>query len=296
MCKEVSIVFWLLLVGINLPAQIIYDTIPEEESIFGGYYWEELFIFNDFGSQASAYINNINFSSIDCPDSLIVVKTTFGRSGELENTRITKSVTPECDSIAFYFVEGFKDWLPGLGRGKIIDISFSFPIIIDSAWLIKQYSTYDFFSFDKESFMKRQEIFDFFYSEDYDQEIINNYDFFKGYIAETFQDSQYVYILTDYKLKRKESIVMELDYPKSKTTHLLLRNQKKEWLLYDYNLKRTNIRIPKNDRLFLLFYEENTTPLIQTMILTPDNDTTINLELKKYTKGRLIEEINAYSP
>jgi len=132
--------------------------------------------------------------------------------------------------------------LPGLGRGKIIDIPFSFPIIIDSTWLIKRYSTYDFF---------------------------------KGYIAETFQDSQYVYILTDYKLKRNESIVMELDYPKSKSSHLVLRNPKKEWLLFDYNLKRTKIRIPKSERLFLLFYEENTTPLIQTMIFTPENDTTI---------------------
>ena len=85
---------------------------------------------------------------------------------------------------------------------------------------------------------KRKEYYDFVYSEQYGGKIINDFDFFKNYIAEVIRDSQYVYILTDYKLKRKESIILKFNNDKSKFIHLLIRNSQKEGILYEYELKR----------------------------------------------------------
>ncbi|MGV8091798.1 MAG: hypothetical protein AB2L24_08035 [Mangrovibacterium sp.] len=116
----------LLLLTINLSAQIVYDTIPDNEAIFGGHGWDELVIFKDFKTQTLKYFDNVNFNNIDCYGKKVFVSTIFGKNGELKNTRIVKSASPICDSIAFYFVNGLKDWLPGLARGKFVDMPFRF--------------------------------------------------------------------------------------------------------------------------------------------------------------------------
>jgi DNA primase large subunit len=151
-----------------------------------------------------------------------------------------------------------------------------------------------FFNTPDEEYFKRKEYFNFFYSDKYNQKIINDFDFFKNYMAETFRDSQYVHVLTDYKLKRKESIVLEFNIPKSKYTHLMVRDSYKDWILYEYSLKNGKVRVPRDKKIFLILYTEGTTPLIQTMMISSEKDTIINLELEEYTKGRLLDEINNY--
>ncbi|MGQ1948677.1 hypothetical protein ACT3CD_16420 [Geofilum sp. OHC36d9] len=292
-----NILLIFLLLTINLSAQVGYDTIPENEVIIGGYGWETLFIFNDFENQALTYFDKIDFENLDCYGEKVFVETIFGENGELKNTRIVKSASPICDSIAFNFVKGLKDWLPGLVRGKFVDIPFIFPITLDSVEIKDKYLKPDiFFNAPDEEYFKRKEYFDFYYSNKCNQKIINDFDFFKNYMAETLRDSQYVHVLTDYKLKRKESIVLEFNIPKSKDTHLLVKDSHKGWILYEYNLKKGKVRVPGDGKLLLIFYAEGTTPLIQTMMIYPEKDTTINLELEKYTKGRLLDEIKIYRP
>ena len=297
MKRRINILLIFLLLTINLSAQIVYDTIPDDELEIGGQWWEELFIFRDFENQASTYFDKVKFENLNCYREKVFVSTIFGKNGELKDTKIVKSVSPICDSIAFNFVNGLKDWLPGLARGKFVDIPFVFPISFDSVEIKDWYSKPDaLFNTTDAEYSKRKEYFDFVYSEKYKEEIINDFEFFKKYMAETFRDSQYVYILTEYKLKRKESILLEFNIPKSKSIHLLVRDSQKDWILYEYSLNKTKIHIPKDKHLFLLFYKEGITPLLQTMIIDSKKDTTIDLDLEKYTKGRLFDEINKYSP
>jgi len=286
-----------LMLTTNLSAQIVYDTIHDVQLEIGIQWWEELFIFRNFENQEMTYFDKVDFKNLDCYGEKVFVSTIFGKNGELKNTRIVKSASPICDSIAFNFVNGLKEWLPGLARGKFVDIPFVFPVTFDTVVIKDRYSKSDvLFNAIDEEYTKRKEYFDFVYSEKYEEEIINDFQFFKKYLAETFRERQYVYILAENKLKRKESILLEINIPKSKSTHLLVRDRQKDWILYEYNLKRTKIRVPKDKNLFLLFYKEGITPLLQTMIINSGKDTTIGLELEKFNKGRLLDEVNKYSP
>ncbi len=297
MNRYINILLIFLLLTMNLSAQIVYDTIPDDDKVISCFSYDELFVFKDFNNQAFAYFNKIDFENLDCYGEKVFVKTIFGKNGELKNTRIIKSASPICDSIVFNFVNGLKNWLPGLLRGKYVDIPFIFPITIDSSKINDKYLKYDmFFNVSDEEYFKKKVNFDFFYSNEYNQKIINDFDFFKNYIAEIFRDSQYVHVLTDYKLKRKESVFFEFNIPKSKYTHLLLRNFSKDWILYEYNLKKGKVRVPRNKKLFLILYLEGDIPLIQTMMIYSEKDTTINVKLEEYTKGRLLDEIKKYSP
>ena len=274
----------------------MYDTIPDNEVVFGGQYWERIFVFKDFKTQALTYFNKVNFNNIDCYGEKVFVSTIFGKDGELKNTCIVKSAKPICDSIAFKFVNGLKDWLPGLTRGKFVDIPFIFPITFDSLVIKNRYSKPVSFDATKEEYRKRKEYFDFVYSKQYEQKILIDFDFFKKYIAEAFRNSQYVNILTDYKLKRNESIVLDFNATTRKYTHLLVRDQQKDWILYEYNLKNGKARVPKGKKLFLIIYKEGITPLLQTKIISSEKDTIIYLKLENYTKGKLLDEIKEYSP
>lgn len=283
-----------MMLTINLSAQIVYDTIPDDELKIGGHWWEKLFIFRNFENQISTYFDKVNFEDLNCYGERVIVSTIFCKNGELKDTKIVKSASPICDSLAYNFVSGLKDWLPGLARGKFVDIPFVFPITFDSIEIKNRYSKPDaFFNATEEEYSKRKEYFDFVYSEQ--EEIINDFDFFKKYIAETLSKTKYVYILTEYKLNREESILLEFNFPKNKAIHLLVRDPQKDWILYEYSLKKTKIRIPKGKHLYLLLYKEGDTPLLQTITIHSEKDTTIDLNLEEYTKGRLLDEINKFS-
>ena len=291
-----NILLIFLLLTINLSAQVVYDTIPDNQVDFGGQVWEESFVFRDFKTQALTYFSKVDFKNIDCYGKKVYVSTIFGKDGEIKNTCIVKSANPICDSIAFNFVNGLKDWLPGLARGKFVNIPFIFPITFDSLLIRDRYSKPVFFNATKEEYSKRKEYFDFVYSNQYEQKIINDFDFFKKYMAEAFRINKYVYILTDYKLKRKKSIELDFNGTTKKSTHLLLRESQRDWILYEYNLKKGKVRVPKEKKLFLIIYEEGITPLLQTKIISSAKDTVIDLKLENYTKGKLLDEIKEYSP
>lgn len=297
MKRHCNILMSLLLLTINLSAQIVYDTIPDNEEFIGGHFWEETFIILDFENQALEYFKQVDFTQLDCYGGKVFVSTTFGRNGELKDTRILKAASPICDSIAFYFVNGLKDWLPGLLRGRFIDIPFVIPIKFDSLEIKNKYAKSNmFFSATEKEYNKRKDYFNFVFAEHYEQDIVSDFDWFKMFIAETFGNNQYVNILSNYRLRRKESIVLKIDNFKPRKTHLLVRDLSKDWILYEYNLRRNKIRIPRERDLFLIFYEEGTSPLIQTMMINAESDRIIDLNLEKYTKGRLINEIKKYSP
>jgi hypothetical protein len=284
------IFLFFLLSSINLTAQVKYDTIPSGVHIIGDQTFEEQVIFKDFNSQLLTYFKSVNLKSIPCYGKRVYVSTVFGSNGKLKNTSITKSVNPVCDSIAFCFVANLKDWLPGLLRGWYVDIPFLFPITFDTSKLAHLYS--GFFDATTKEYAKRKEYFDFANSQQYDQKIINDFDFFKKYMAEVLRQNEYVYILKDYKLRRKESVVLQFSAPDREFTHLLVSDAQKNGLLYEYSLKNGPVRVPRDRKLLIIIYQEGSPPLLQTNVIYPTKDTVINLKTENYTKGRLLDEIN----
>ena len=293
--KYIFLVF--LLLSANMAAQVKYDTIPSDIVVSTGFAFDELFIFKDFRTQTLNYFENIDFETLDCYGEIVFIESIFGENGKLKNTRIVKSASPICDSIAFNFVNGLYGWLPGLQRGRFIDIPFVFPISFDSSKISNGYVHSDlFFHATNEEYRKRKEYFDFYFSDNYEQKIINDYNLFKGFITQIFRSKNSVFIHTDHKIKRKESVILKFEVHEIKHIHLLVRDIQKDWMIYEYNLQKGEIRVPQNRELFLIFYKEGDNPLIQTKTINSTENVTINLELEEYNKGRLLEEIKKYSP
>ena len=279
----------LLFLVTSLTAQVKYDTITSKNDELGLMYFEESIVFKDFSSQASSYFREIDFSKINCFGKKVFVSTIFGKDGKIKDTKIVKSVSPICDSIAFYFIDGLTDWLPGLGGGKFVDIPYTFPITFDTTTMKDRWSKV--FSVSGIEFEKRKAYFDFAYLTQTDQKIINDYRFFKKYVATMLEKNKHTLILTDYRLKRKESIKLQINFPKNKHTHLLIKDPQKDWILYDYTLNKKELRIPKEYSLLLIAYEEGNPPLLETKRIEKKSDTVLSLQLKEYTKGQLIKEL-----
>lgn len=315
--KRNNILLFFLLVTINLPAQIVYDTIPSKEGGFGGHWWDELFVFRDFNTQALSFFNKVNFHTIDCYGETVYVSTIFGKNGKITNTRIVRSVSPICDSIAYSFVNGLKDWLPGLGRGKTIDIPFTFPIIFDSLKIKDRYTkSYIYFNATEDEFMKRQELFDFFYS-NCSQKILNDFTYFNDYLAQKLGgDGLYIYSFRYTRPKKKNRVKVEFYSENRDSINFIIYYHdnpriinyvtaeekgivywdKYRWT-FEPNLtpakKNGILYLEKNKRAMIIGFvkgkEEPRLAIYKNIIF--NNDTVLNLDLKLYEKSELLKEI-----
>ena len=71
--------------------------------------------------------------------------------------------------------------MPGTGitRDKYVDLPFVFLFIFDSVKIKDSYFNDFFFNTNDEEYSKRKEHCDFYYTEQYEEKIINDYEFFK---------------------------------------------------------------------------------------------------------------------
>jgi len=319
--RRKNIILIFLLLTINLSAQIVYDTIPDVEYEISGQWWEELFIFKDFEKQELTYFDKVDFENLDCYGERVFVSTIFGKNGDLKNTKIIKSANPTCDSIAFCFVNGLKDWLPGLVRGKFVDIPFIFPITFDSLAINERYAKSDmFFNATEGEFNKRKEYFDFFYS-NISQKIINDFTYFYEYLAEKLSgDSLYIYCSEYTRPKRKNRVKIDLNnenrdsinfiiYYPDKPRFVNYALAKERWILYwDKNTwqvtpnftpakKNGTIYLEKNKKTMLIGFvlgkEEPTLAIYNSIIFK--NDTILKFDFKQFEKMDLLNEIK-YGP
>lgn len=321
MKRRRNILLILLLLTINLSAQIVYDTIPDDEITFGGHSWEELFVFKDFKTQALTYFDKIDFENLDCYGEKVFIETVFGKNGELKNTRIVKSASSICDSIAFNFVNGLKDWLPGIQRGKFVDIPFVFPITFDSLEIKDRYAKANgFFNATADEFDKRKEYFDFIYSSS-SQKVINDFELFYKFLAEKLSgDSGYVYCWEYTPPKKKDRVKIDLNKENSDCINFVIYypenprsinyiSAKERWIFYwDKNKwqitpnikpakKNGTLYLEKNKPTMLIgFIEGNEEPKLAIYRnIVFKNDTVLNLDLKPYEKNEMLHEIK-YSP
>ena len=321
MKRHNNILLIFFLITVDLSAQIVYDTIPDNEIAFSGQYWEEFFVFKDFDIQASTYFDRVDFKNLDCYGKTVVVSTIFGKNGELRNTSIVKSASPNCDSIAFDFVIGLKDWLPGMARGKFVDIPFVFPIRFDSLEIKDRFTkTKAFFNATEIEFNKRKEYYDFFYSNS-SQKIINDFTYFYKYLAEKLSsDSLYIHCWEYNRPKKRNSVKIKLNNENTDSINFIIYYSenpriinyilaKERWIFYwdKYRCgitpnftpakKNGTIYLEKNKKMILLGFvsgkEEPTLAIYNNIIFK--SDTIINLTFKQYEKKDLLNVIK-YSP
>jgi hypothetical protein len=320
--RNLTLLIFLLLT-ISLSAQIVYDTIPDndDEVVFGGLGWDETFIFKDFDNQTLKYFEKCNFKQLDCYEETVFVSTTFGKNGELKNTRIIKSVSPICDSIAFHFVNGLKNWLPGLQRGRFVDIPFVFPITFDNSKIKDRYAKANsFFNVTVEDFDKRKEYFDFVYSNS-SQKIINDFEFFYKYLAEKLScDSGYVYWRESDRPKKRNRVKVEprnenkncinyiIYYPDNpRIINYIMAKEKGilYWDKYKWAITPNFTPAKKNGTLylekdkptmligFIAGKEEPKLAIYKNIVF--ENDTVMDLHLKLYEKNEMLNDVK-YSP
>ena len=316
-----NIILIFLLLAINLSAQIVNDKIPNDKYEIGSQWWDEDVIFRDIEKQVSTYFDKIDFRNLDCYGEKVIVSTIFGKNGGLVNTRILKSASPICDSIASNFINGLKDWLPGLSRGKFVDIPFIFPIIFDSLEMKDRYSKmYKFLNATKDEYEKRKEYFDFFYA-DSSKKIINDFSYFYKYLAEKLSsDSLYIYCLEYARPKKRDRVKIELNKENTDSMNFLIYYPenpriinyilaKEKWIFYwDKNKwqvipnfnppkKKGTLYLEKNKKTMLIgFVRGKEEPkLVIYNNITFSRDTILNPEFKQYDKKDLMSKIK-YSP
>ena len=321
MKRQSNILLMFLLLTLNSTAQIVYDTIPDNEVVFGRHGWDEFFIFKDFNTQTQNYFEKVDFENIDCYGEKVFVETIFGKNGKLKNTRIVKSASPICDSIAFDFVSGLQDWLPGMQRGKFVDIPFVFPIRFDSLEIKDRFTkTNVFFNATESEFNKRKVYFDFFYSNS-SQKIINDFTYFYKYLAEKLSnDSIYIYCWEYTKPKKRNRVKIELNNENTDSLNFIVYypdnprfinyiSAKERWIFFwdkqkwqltpNFTPVKKNgaIYLEKNKKTMLIGFvrgkEEPKLAIYNNIVF--ENDTVLHLDFKEYEKKDLLNEIK-YSP
>ena len=318
MNKHCIILPIFLLLTIHLSAQITSDTIREKNVVFGDPLYEESFIIKDFNNQVSTYFDNVDFKNIDYYGKRVVVSTIFCKNGELKNTSVIKSASPTCDSIALHFVSGIKNWLPGLTRGNFVDIRFTLPIEFDSVAIKNRFSAKDLsFGATEEEYSKRKEYFDFFYSSN-SQKIVNDFTYFYKYIAKKLHsDSIYVYSWEYERPKKRDRVEIKLNSQKSDSINFFIYYpdhpnavyyihakerpivfwDKKTWEIvpnFKPPKKNGTIYLEKNKNIILIGFvegkEEPKLAIYDNIVFS--NDTTLNLDFKRYDKKELTDIID----
>ena len=173
----------ICLLPTTLLGQIVYDTIPTNKVEIGCNFFENSFVFDDFGVQFKKYFDKVDLKNPKCYGKRVIVSTVFCKDGKIRNTKIVKPANPFCDSIAFKFVNGLNNWIPGLSRGRFVSEPFTLSIEFDSLIIKKKLPLYKslFEDISREEFEKRKQYFYFVYN-DSCQTMLNDFTSFLEYM------------------------------------------------------------------------------------------------------------------
>jgi len=300
--KEKSfIVLTLLLFVINLQGQVNYDTIPKNEISWGGDLPDKLVIFKSFDKQLSKGLNYSTGKEIPLEANRVIVATTFTKYRTLKDTRILRSLNPYFDSIALNAVNNLNDWLPAMNRSKFVDLPFTFPIIFSNELekTKKQKKSYDMlFKSTAKEYTKREEYFKFYNSKDETQGIINDFEYFTGYIADNLTDSCYTYTLEyDRSLiaKRKDRIKIELNN-NDKGRLILINKNRLDLIFTTQSIKELYLK--KNQDYILIGFKESETmkPEVTICRIKAVQNDNLTLDFKDYTLKDFKENFRQYFP
>jgi hypothetical protein len=214
----------------------------------------------------------------------------------MRDTKIVKSFNSVCDSIAFGFISNLTDWLPAMNNGKFEDQEFTFPVFFrrETPKNVKKKRS-GLFSATEKEYKKREKYFDFYHSTD-DVYVINDFEFFTLYLANSISD-EYVFVYEyEYIFPWKKNSVVAKFSNKSSNTKLILIDKNKKHAILTIMESFNKVRLEKNKSYLLIAYEDNgsESPNLSFIDIDTDIDKKITLDYKQYTRGELLMELKGH--
>ena len=288
----------VLCISFHAEGQVVYDTIPNDTIFIGGLYPDKMMVFRD---SSSLIYKNCQIESLPANyqrNGSVIIETTFGKNGILIDTKVVRGINPIYDSIAFDRIQSINDWMPGMLRGRFVNIPVTLPVqfengaIVNSTRLISAYGSF----ISEEEYFIRKKIFDFLNSEEPNQPITSNDYIFK-------------YFLSNYFKKNGNAFVHKYSLPNIfKSVYVKTNLNSKEDILYiisenySYSIEENkhpkNFMLEKDKNFILIAYKriKGNQPQISIMPIDASKRFIIEFEFKDYSKTQLIKEIEKYAP
>ena len=287
-----------ILATTNLFGQVVYDTIPEKNYVFGGSVFEKLITFRNFSDQFRKNFISIDFNKLPEKTGRVIVSSTFTKNGKIENTRIVRSLNPYFDSIAFYSISNLKDWLLGMRRGELVNIDMTFPILFSSD--LKKINEFekafkDIFKTTESEFQSRQDYFNFCNSDSESQTIINNFEYFTNFIADNLSDSSFTYVYKYSKQDVDKKLRTKIILSNSNDCKLILINPNKKNTIYTTKSKSKLYLNKNNDYVLIAFKNLGTdNPKLAIKHIGTKKLNEYSLEFNIMTKKDFIYELSKF--
>ena len=292
------LIWTFILATTNLFGQVVYDTIPEKNYVFGGSVFEKLITFRNFSDQFRKNFISIDFNKLPEKTGRVIVSSTFTKNGKIENTRIVRSLNPYFDSIAFYSISNLKDWLPGMRRGEFVNIDMTFPILFSSD--LKKINEFekafnDIFKTTESEFQSRQDYFNFCNSDSESQTIINNFEYFTNFIADNLSDSSFTYVYKYSKQDVDRKLRTKIILSNSNDCKLILINPNKKNTIYTAKSKSKLYLNKNNDYVLIAFKNLGTdNPKLAINHIETRKQNEFFLEFNILTKKDFIYELSKF--
>ena len=289
---------FVLSISFHAEGQVVYDTIPNDTIFLGGLYPDKMMVFRDSSSLIYENCQVERLPENYQRNGSVIIETTFGKNGKLIDTKVVGGINPIYDSIAFERIQSLDGWMPGMLRGRFINIPVTLPVqfengvIVNSTRLIGAYGNY----ISEEEYYERKNIFDFLNSEEPNQPITSN-------------DTIFKYFLSNYFKKNGNAFVRKYSLPNIfKSVYIKTNLKSKEDILYIISENCSySIAENKHPKRFLLEKDKNyiliaykrisgEQPQISIKPIDISKRTIIEFEFKDYNKTLLIKEIEKYAP
>lgn len=178
----------LFVLAANATGQVLDDTVPEEDIIILGWVPDEFMVFDKYEDLVFDKTVVTQAPSGYPHNGTVYVSTVFGANGKMKNTRIVKSVNPVFDSVAYLLTSNLKGWMPGMTRGRFVDIPYTFPVHFENDSLISREEIARSFSsyISAEEYQVRKILFDLLH--DPDRPMNPDYSTFVNFVRHYFDD------------------------------------------------------------------------------------------------------------
>ena len=282
----------------QVEGQVIYDTIPDDILEIGGFFPDEMMVFKDSGSLIYENCQIKDLPANYQQKGSVIISTVFGKNGLLLDTKVVMSINPIYDSIAFYRIQSIDGWMPGMLRGKFVNIPVILPIqfengsIVNSNRLLSVFGKY----VSEEEYSNREKIYDFLHSEEPSQSITSNDYIFKYFLANHLNENGTAFIdnYTRPNLFKSAYIKTNLS---SKEDILYIISKNHKYRIEENKYPKRILLEKGKDYLLIAFKKTNgKQPQISIKSIDISKRMDINFKFEYYDKTRLIKELMMYAP
>ena len=296
-----KIIYFFLFVALTYrttTGQVVYDTIPPDTLFIGGLYPDEMMVFRDssYLIYDSCHIENLpdNYKL----DGTVIIETTFGKDGQIKDTKIVRSINPIYDSIAFNRIQNINGWLPSMLRGRFVSLPMTLPVKFENGSLVNRHTLLLGFGnyVSEEEYLERKKTFDFIYSDEPNLPIITDKSVFKSFLLEQFKiyGSSFIFEYTIPNIFKSSIVKTNLNH---NDDNLFIVTKGHIYHIEEIKRPKRVLLERKRDYILIAYRRvANEQPQIAIYKTEINNKEVIHFEFNNYNKSQLIEEIKKYAP